>query len=91
MEETVSDALLEAGERLAEAMRAGLCAQGLPGDVCVIVEDGRVVVASRSAVVRRSEIGEPGSPPQAVMEAIARDAGPGVVAALAARLQSSLA
>ncbi len=83
----MKDALLQAGERLAEAMRVGLSAEGLPGEVCLIVEDGRVVVASRSAMVRKAEFGSAGVQPRAVMEGAARAAVGHVVRRLAQDLK----
>ena len=83
MEESLKDALLQAGEHLAEAMRAGLSAQGLPSELCVFVEDGRVVVASRSAALRKVEVGAAGMAPRGAMEGTAR-----VAAALAVRVLS---
>ncbi len=87
MEESLKDALLEAGERLAEMFRAGLSRQGLPDEVCLIVDEGRVVVASRSAVVRQAELGEAGTPPRGVMEGLGRDAAPALVEGLSRRLE----
>ena len=84
------DALLAAGEQLAEAMRTALAARGLPSDLCVMVDGGRVVVASRSAAVRRAELGEPGIAPGAAMEGAAREAAPLLVHALAGRLEGFL-
>ena len=83
MEESLKDALLQAGEHLAEAMRAGLSAQGLPSELCVFVQDGRVVVASRSVALRKAEIGSAGVAPRAAMEGTAR-----VAAAQAVRVLS---
>jgi hypothetical protein len=87
LEESVKDALLQAGEHLAEAMRAGLSAQGLPSELCVIVEDGRVVVASRSAVLRKAELGSAGVPPRGAMEETARAAATQAVGILARHLE----
>ena len=88
MEESIKDALLQAGEHLAEAMRAGLSAQDLPGELCVIVEDGRVVVASRSVALRKIELGAAGLPPRAAMEGAARSAAANTVRRFAEHLQS---
>ena len=88
MEESIKDALLQAGERLAEAMRAGLSTQGLPHEICLMVEDGRVVVASRSAALRRVELGAAGAGPRAVMEGLAREAAAHAVRGFAEHLES---
>jgi hypothetical protein len=90
LEESVKDALLAAAEHLAEAVRAHLLARGLPDDVCLRVEDGRVVVASRSQVVRRAELGAAGAPPLGVMEGAARDVAPDLARRIAAHLQGAL-
>jgi hypothetical protein len=87
LEETLNEALLAAGERLAEAMRTGLLNQGLPADLCVFIEGRRVVVGSRSAAVRNGEMGTPSFPPKAVLEWSARDATPALLQDIAARLQ----
>jgi hypothetical protein len=87
LEESLKDALLQAGEHLAEAMRTGLSAQGLPSELCVIVEDGRVVVASRSVALRKAELGWAGSPPRGAMEGAARVAATQVVKVLARHLE----
>ncbi len=87
MEESLKDALLQAGEHLAEAMRAGLSAQGLPSELCVFVEDGRVVVASRSAALRKAELGTAGVAPRAAMEGTARVAAAQTVRDLARHLK----
>jgi hypothetical protein len=89
LEESVRDALLEAGEHLAEAVRANLLARGLPDDVCLLVEDGRVVVGSRSKLVRRAELGAAGAPPLGVMEEAARDLAPDLARGIAAGLQGA--
>jgi hypothetical protein len=81
------DALLQAGERLAEAVRAGLSREGLPSEVCLIVEDGRVVVASRSKAVRLAELGSAAGQPRGVMEGAAREAAAHVVRGLAQDLK----
>jgi hypothetical protein len=86
----MKDALLQAGERLAEAMRAGLSAQGLPIELCLIVEDGRVVVASRSAALRKIEFGSMEAPPRGVVEGTARDASRHIVRLLAQDLEDVL-
>jgi hypothetical protein len=83
LEESMKDALLQAGERLAEAIRAELSAQGLPSELCVAVEDGRVVVASRSAAARDAELGAAGVAPLGSMEKAAREAAGDVVRGLA--------
>ncbi len=83
----MKDALLAVGERLGEALRVGLSAEGLPDEVCLIVEDGRVVVASRSAAVRRAELGAAGQAPRGAMERLARGAASHVVRALAQDLE----
>jgi hypothetical protein len=87
LEEWVNDALLEAGECLAEALRAGLIEKGLPGDLHVRLDAGKIVIASRSHQVRDSELGKAGVPPTALMEGIARESAPMVVELLAARLK----
>jgi hypothetical protein len=83
MEESLMDALASAGEVLAEAMRAGLAAQGLPADVSVFARNGRIVVASRSAAVRDAEVGTRSRAPGAVLEIIGRDNAGRVVAEVA--------
>ncbi len=90
MEESIRDALLEAGEHLAEAIRSGLSAQGLPGELSVIVEDGRVVVTSRSAALRTIELGSAGVPPRALMEELGRSAATHVVRGIANTLKGFL-
>jgi CRP-like cAMP-binding protein len=87
LEESMKDALLQAGERLAEAVRAGLLAQGLPSDVCLVVEDGRVMVVSRSGAVRQAELGSAGSLPRGGMAAAAHAAAGHVVRKLAQDLE----
>ena len=87
MEESLKDALLQAGEHLAEAMRAGLSAQGLPSALCVFVEDGRVVVASRSAALRKCELGSAGVGPRGAVEGTAREAAAQAVRVLAQHLE----
>jgi hypothetical protein len=88
LEESMKDALLQSGERLAEAMRAGLLAQGLSSALCLIVEEGRVRVVSNSAVVRQAELGCAGVQPRGVMEGAARGAAAHVVRALAQDLEA---
>ena len=83
----MKDALLQSGERLAEAMRAGLSAQGLPSELCLVVEEGRVRVVSKAAVVRQAELGCAGVRPRGVMEGAARGAATQVVRALAQDLE----
>jgi hypothetical protein len=83
MEESLMDALASAGEMLAEVVRTGLAAQGLPGEVSVIVRDGRIMVASRSATVRDAEVGTRRRAPGAVLETIGRDNAGRVVAEVA--------
>jgi hypothetical protein len=87
MDERLKDALASAGEVLAEAMRAGLGARGLPGNVSMRLRDGRVHVVSSSAAVRDVELGAPGRPPAGVLEGIGRAAAPQVAAALADALR----
>jgi len=87
MDERLKDALASAGGVLAEAMRAGLGARGLPGELSVRVGEGRVHVVSASAAVRDAEVGAPGRPPSGVMEGIGREAAPRVAAALAEALR----
>jgi hypothetical protein len=87
MDERLKDVLASAGGVLAEAMRAGLGARGLPGDVSVHLRDGRVHVVSSSAAVREVELGAPGRPPGGVFEGIGRAAAPLVAAALADALR----
>ncbi len=89
MDESLSDSLLAAGERLAEAMRTGLAAQGLPSELTVLVDGGRVVIASRSAAVRDAEVGTACRPPRALMESVARDTAPDLLRAISAKLQDS--
>jgi len=72
VDEGLMDALLAAGETLAEVLRAGLAARGLPGELSVRVEGSRVVVASRAPEVRAAELGAPGRPPSAPVETLAR-------------------
>jgi hypothetical protein len=86
MEERLKDALVSAGEMLAEAMRAGLVARGLPGEIGVMARDGRVVVGSTSPAVREGEVGAAGRPPTGVLEAIGRAAVPHLVARLTSDL-----
>jgi len=83
----LSAALLAAGERLAEAMRTGLCRQGLPSELTVLVEGERVVIASRSGAVRDAEIGTAATAPTAMMENIAREAAPDLIREISAKLQ----
>jgi hypothetical protein len=87
LEELLNDVLLEAGERLAEALRAGLAEQGLPDELHVRLDAGRVVVASRSHRVREAELGKAGVPPTALMEGIAQESAPLLVALLENRLK----
>ncbi len=91
MEETLKDALLQAGEHLAEAMRAELSAQGFPSELCMFVEDGRVVVASRSAALRKAEVGSAGVAPRAAMEGAARGAAAQAVRVLRQHLNGIVA
>jgi hypothetical protein len=86
MEERLKDALASAGEMLAEALRAGLVARGLPGELGVAVQGGRVVVGSASAAVRDAEVGAAGRAPAGVLEEIGRRAAPHIVARLASQL-----
>jgi len=89
LEESLSDALLAAGERLAEAMRMRLSAHGLPSELTVLVEGERVVIASRSGAVRDAEVGIASKPPRATMERIAREAAPDLLQVISTRLQDS--
>jgi hypothetical protein len=91
MDERLKDALASAGGVLAEAVRAGLGARGLPGEVGVRVRDGHVQVVSASASVRDAELGAPGRPPSGVLAGIGRDAAPQVAAALADALRERFA
>ena len=74
MEESLRDALLAAGERLAEALRLGLSECGLPSDLYIVFDGERIVVASQSAELRLHELGRVGRPPKAIMVGYARDA-----------------
>jgi len=89
LEETLSDALLAAGEQLAEAMRIGLSAQGLPSELTVLVEGERVLIASRSGAVRDAEVGTVSRPPTAMMESMAREASAALVHAISAKLRAA--
>ncbi len=89
MEESLSDALLAAGEQLAEAMRLGLSAHGLPSELSVLVEGERVVIASRSGVVRDAEVGTASTPPMGTLESIAREATPALLYAISAKMQDA--
>jgi hypothetical protein len=86
VEESLSHALLAAGERLADALRRGLSEYGLPSEIHIVLDGDRVIVASRSAELRRHEVGQAGYPPGAIMEGIARDAVPEVLQAFVERL-----
>jgi hypothetical protein len=87
LEETLNDALLAAGDILAEAIRAGLVARGLPATLRVIARDGKVVVASGEQAVRVAETGSAGVAPCALMERAAREAALHAVQSLADRLK----
>lgn len=89
LEESLSEALLAAGELLAEAMRMELSARGLASELTVLVEGERVVIASRSAAVRDAEVGTASRPPAPMMESIAREAAPDLLLAISARLQDA--
>ncbi len=82
MEETLNDALLAAGDILAEAIRAGLVARGLPATLRVIARDGKVIVASGELAVRVADVA-----PCALMERAAREAALHAVQSLADRLK----
>lgn len=86
----MKDGLLSAGAMLAEAIRIGLAAHELPNDVAMFEQDGRVVVGSRSVVVRDAELGRAGVAPRAVMEAVAVEVAPHVLRGLRDRLEGSL-
>jgi len=87
MDERLKDALASAGAVLAEAMRAGLSARGLPGELSVRVRDGRVLVVSASAAVRDAEFGAPGRPPAGVLDGISKEAAQQAAAAVAESLR----
>lgn len=88
MEESLSDALLVAGERLAEALRLGLSELSRPSEIHVVLDGNRIVVASQSAALREEEVGRVGCPPKAIMEGFAREAVPNVLQAFVERLGS---
>ena len=90
MEEAIVDALAEAGQALAEAVRAALASSGLPSVLNTSVLDGRVTVASVSPEVHRAERGGLGAPPTAPIETAARAAAREVVCLLQSRLQETL-
>ena len=90
MEEAVREALLRAGDALAEVVRAGLVSRGLDADLLVRAEEARVTVVSRSRAVWAAESGETGRVPSAPMAGIAGAAGEEVVAALHAHLREAL-
>ena len=90
LEETLKEALLRAGDVLAEALRGGLLARGLEADLSVRAEDGRVTVVSRSRAVWAAELGEVGCAPSAPVSGIARVVEGDVVGALRGHLREAL-
>ncbi len=90
LEEALSDALLQAGGVLAEALREGLLVRGLDADLSVRAEEGRVTVVSRSRAVRAAELGEAGQAPSAPLSGIARVIEDDVVGALRSHLREAL-
>jgi hypothetical protein len=86
LDDSLMDALRGAGTLLADALAEGLVARGLPGEVQVVVEAGRVRVVSRARAVHEAEFGRAGMAPSAPMAGLAREAAPRIVAALAESL-----
>jgi len=86
VEESLTAALFAAGEQLAEALRMGLSAGGLPAELHIVLDGDRVVIASKSAELRLHEVGRVGSPPKGTMEGLARDAVPKALGAFVERL-----
>ncbi len=82
--------MASAGECLAEAMHAKLGDAGLPSDLHVLFDDGRVVVASRSDSVRKAECGSASGSPKALLEAAARDSLPRVLQEIAHHVKGVL-
>ena len=89
MEEALRDSLLLAGERLAEAVRKGLQARGLPTDVSLQADGLRVSVVSRSRDVYKAEHGTSAAPPTAPFEQAVRGATKDVVRVFARSLEMS--
>ena len=87
MEEALRDSLLVAGEQLAELMRKGLQAHGLPTDVDWKADGLRVSVVSRSPDVHRAEHGTGAFPPTAPVEASVRGATKDIVRLFARSLE----
>lgn len=84
----MNDAIIAAGERLREVLRTGLSEQGFADDLEVRLQEGGVIIASRSSDVAGVEFGRPGTPPMAVMGNIARESALAVVEVLANHLRS---
>ena len=84
------DALLHAGNILAEALRAGLSARGLDADLSVHAEGARLTVVSRSRAVWAAELGEPGRAPSAPMAGIAGSVSDDVVRVLHRHFREAL-
>jgi hypothetical protein len=87
LDKGVRQALAEAGERLADALRERLAAQGLSDELEMALDGDRLRVVSHAREIHAAEIGRAGMAPTAPMESAARQAASGIVQALGARLR----
>ena len=86
----MTEALLRAGDFLADALRTGLAARGFAPDLSVRAEAGRVCVVSRSRDVWAAELGEAGCAPSAPVSGIAVAVGGDVAGVLQGHLREAL-
>jgi hypothetical protein len=80
------DALLAASEKLAEAMRADLLADGQAAELDIRIEGNRAVIGSRSRALAVREVGSSASPPTGALSRSARAAIPAVISAMRQQL-----
>jgi hypothetical protein len=90
MEEAIADALMEAGDLLAEGVRTALASQGLPHELSQSVLDDKVVITSNSAKVYLAERGGLSKPPSAPVETAVRHTTAEMLSLLQRRLQELL-
>ncbi len=87
----IAHALAQAGDCLARLVSERLHQAGQDSALHVLIEQGRVVVASRSAALRDAEAGSAETAPCPLMEHAARDSAPLAARALVHALHEQLA